>query len=85
MSPSSAYQPKELPYLVDRPGLRDFAYSWFHNIGGKYIRFDLIKVFRARPGKHGHDEPILDEDTWANVDRATPMLDRIFATWLGKP
>ena len=72
-------------HLVERPGLRDFAYGWFHNIGGHYIRFDLIKVFRGRPGEHGHDEPILDEDTWAAVDQATPMLDRIFAPWLQKP
>jgi hypothetical protein len=71
-------------HLLDRAGLHDFAYGWFHNIGGKYIRFDLIKVFGGRPGAHGHEEPILDDDRWAAVDRATPMLDRVFAKWVGK-
>jgi hypothetical protein len=61
-------------HLVNRPGLRDFAFGWFHNIGvgGKYITSELIKVFGKYRHPHDYDEPNLTEDTWANVDRASP-------------
>jgi hypothetical protein len=69
-------------HLKDMPGLRDFAYGWFHNIEHGYIVADLIAVFGARQGKHGHDEPVLDDDDWAAVDRAAPALDTRFAAWV---
>jgi hypothetical protein len=69
-------------HLKDAPGLRDFAYGWFHNMDHGYIVADLIAVFGARQGKHGHNEPVLDDDDWNAVDRATPLLDTRFAAWL---
>lgn len=69
-------------HLVPVPGLRDFAYGWFHNIGGSYIRDDLVSVFGAREGPHGHDEPVLDDDTWDAVSRAIPTLNRRFIAWV---
>ncbi|MCP3059570.1 hypothetical protein LXT21_12360 [Myxococcus sp. K38C18041901] len=69
-------------HLVDAPGLRRFAHGWFHNMGGSFIRDDLGKVFGMRQGPHGHDEPVLDDDAWAAVDRATPVLDARFAQWV---
>jgi hypothetical protein len=69
-------------HLKDVPGLRDFAHAWFHNIEVGYIVFDLIGVFGARPGPHGHDEPVLDDDDWAAVDRAAKPLDARFAQFL---
>jgi hypothetical protein len=68
-------------HLVDRPGLWDFVYGWFHNIGDRYIRDDLMSVFGSRTGKHGHDEPVLDQATWEAVDRAAPALDDVFSKW----
>jgi hypothetical protein len=75
-------------HLVDREGLRDFAYAWFHNMrpaGGPeriYIRDDLVSVCGSRVGTHGHDEPILDDVTWDAIDRAAPRLADRFARWL---
>jgi hypothetical protein len=69
-------------HLKDEPGLRDFAHGWFHNIDHGYVIFDLIKVFGHRPGPHGHDEPILDDDDPKAVDKATPALDKRFARWV---
>ncbi len=71
-------------HLVSLPGLGRFAFGWFHNIGGKYIRDDLVAVFGGREGKHGHEEPVLDDDTWDAVDKATERLDAVFAEWLGQ-
>jgi hypothetical protein len=68
-------------HLKDLPGLRPFAYEWMHNIDGKYIRDDLVSVFGSREGSHGHAEPVLDDDDWPAVDRATPVLDRRFSEW----
>lgn len=68
-------------HLKDLPGLRHFAFEWTHNIGGKFIRDDLVGVFGSRLGPHGHAEAVLDGDDWAAVDRATPVLDRRFADW----
>jgi hypothetical protein len=69
-------------HLIDRPGLRRFAYQWFHNIGGVFIRDDLVAVFGGRKGPYGHEEPVLDADDAAAVKRATPKLDATFAPWL---
>jgi hypothetical protein len=69
-------------HLKDRPGLRNFAYDWFHNFGKYYIGRDLIKVFGKRTGEYGHDEPRLDDDDWQAVDRATLTLDKRFAKWV---
>ncbi len=71
-------------HLKDEPDLRNFAFGWFHNIGGSYIRDDLVTVFGARKGPYGHDEPVLDDDNWSVVDRATPTLDRRFGQWVKK-
>ena len=71
-------------HLKDEPDLRDFAFGWFHNIGGFYIRDDLVTVFGARKGPYGHDEPVLDDDNWSAVDRATPTLDQRFGQWVKK-
>jgi hypothetical protein len=70
-------------HLRDEPGLRDFAFGWFHNVGkAGYITKSLNAVFGARSGPYGHDEPILDEDDWPAVDKATPALDEVFARWV---
>jgi hypothetical protein len=72
-------------HLVDRPGLRDFAYGWFHNIGKQgYIRDTFVQAFGGRMGKHGHEEAVLDDESWAAVDKASPPLDRTFARWVGR-
>jgi len=71
-------------HLKDVPGLRQFAYQWFHNIGGRYIPDDLVAVFGARKGKTGHDEPVLDDDNWQAVDKVAPALDKRFAQWVTK-
>ncbi len=69
-------------HLKALPGLGVFAFGWFHNQGGNYIRDDLVAVFGGRVGEHGHNEPILDDDTWEAVDMATAKLDGVFANWL---
>lgn len=69
-------------FLVDKPGLRLFAYSWFKNIGKVWIVKDLIKVFGKRVGEYGHDEPKLDDDSWAAVDKASKTLDERFKSFL---
>jgi hypothetical protein len=68
-------------HLKDLPGFRDFAYGWTHNIGGMFIRDDLVGVFGSRMGPYGHAEAVLDDDDWQAVDKATPVLDRRFAEW----
>jgi len=35
-----------------------------------------------REGPYGHDEPVLDDDDWKAVDRATTALDKRFARWV---
>jgi hypothetical protein len=69
-------------HLKDLPGLRNFAYEWMHNFGGKFIRDDLINVFGSRAGAFGIKEAAVDDDDWPTVDKATPALDRRFAEWL---
>jgi len=71
-------------HLRDEPGLRDHAYNWFNNMEGIYIDEDLIAVFGAREGPYGPDRPLLDDDDWPAVDKATPTLDRRFAQWVRK-
>lgn len=69
-------------HLVDEPGLRRFAYAWFHNIEVGFIRDDFVSVFGSRDGPYGHKEPVLDDDDAAAVEKATPKLDEVFAPWL---
>ncbi|WP_158621732.1 hypothetical protein [Corallococcus aberystwythensis] len=71
-------------HLRDAPGLREMAWRWFHNMNDLWITADLKKTFGKRKGAHGHDEPKLDDDTWDAVDKAAPLLDKRFATWLAK-
>ena len=62
-------------HLKDEPGLRRFAFQWFHNIGGVYIRDDLVAIFGARKGEYGHDEAVLDDDDWSAVKKALPTRE----------
>lgn len=86
--PGSALVDAALPrglwddHLVDKPGLRLFAYEYFHNMGKHWIDRDFCKVFGKRKGPHGHDEPKLDDDEWDKVDKATPLLDKQLAAFL---
>jgi hypothetical protein len=68
-------------HLRDLPGFRHFAFEWMHNIGGKFIRDDLVSVFGSREGPYGHAEAVLDNDDWQAVDKAIPVLDHRFAEW----
>jgi hypothetical protein len=71
-------------HLADKPGLRQFAYRWFHRLGDVgYIRDDLVAVFGGRENRYGHQEPVIDDDDAAAVKKATPKLDAVFAPWLG--
>lgn len=71
-------------HLRDLPNLRMAAYEWFHNVGERgYITKDLCKVFGARTGAHGHDEPKIDDDSWEAVGKATKLFDTVFAAWVG--
>ncbi|PTL75758.1 hypothetical protein [Vitiosangium sp. GDMCC 1.1324] len=71
-------------HLRDAPGLRTLAYRWFHNMNGLWMTADLKEMLGKRAGPFGHDEPVLDEDTWDAVDKAAPLLDKRFAAWLPK-
>jgi hypothetical protein len=37
---------------------------------------DLIRIFGSRRGPFGHDDPTVDNDSWANVDQAAPAFER---------
>lgn len=69
-------------HLVDKPGLRQFAFRWFHNLDDLWITRDLIAVFGERTDQYSHKEPVLDDDDAAAVKKATPKLDAVFAPWL---
>lgn len=69
-------------HLKDEPGLRAFALGWFHNTGVAFIRDDLVQVFGGRKNSYGHQEPALDDDDWANVEKAAATLDARFASWV---
>lgn len=69
-------------HLKDLPELRATAYLWFHNMKNMWITKDLKAVFGKREGKHGHDEPKLDDDSWPNVDKAAKAFEKQFAAWL---
>jgi hypothetical protein len=71
-------------HFRDIPGFRDFTHGYFHNMGKKFIRDDLVEVFGSREGPYGHAEPILDDDDWSLVDRATPAFDRRFADFISR-
>jgi hypothetical protein len=47
-----------------------------------HLRDDLVSVFGARANAHGHQEPAIDDDDWATVDRAAPAIDAQFAAFL---
>jgi hypothetical protein len=68
-------------HLLDKDGLRDFAHHWFYNFGS-WIVTDFKKVFGPRAGEYGHDEPILDLDSWDAVDKAAKVLKKRFKQWL---
>jgi hypothetical protein len=68
-------------HLLDKDGLRDFAQHWFNNFGS-WIVTDFKKVFGARAGEYGHDEPILDLDSWDAADKAAKILKKRFKQWL---
>jgi hypothetical protein len=68
-------------HLLDGDGLRDFAHHWFYNFGS-WIVTDFKKVFGARAGQYGHDEPSLDLDSWEAVDKAAKVLKKRFRQWL---
>jgi hypothetical protein len=68
-------------HLLDKDGLRDFAHHWFYNFGS-WIVTDFKKVFGARAGEYGHDEPVLDLDSWDAVDKAAKVLKKRFKQWL---
>jgi predicted DNA-binding WGR domain protein len=78
-------------HLRDDRALRAFARHWFLNLGQfepkkqwKWITTDLIKVFGKRVGPHDHDEPKVDEASWAAVDKAAPIFAERFEPWLNK-
>jgi hypothetical protein len=68
-------------HLLDKDGLRHFAQQWFNNFGS-WIVTDFKEVFGARAGEYGHDEPILDLDSWEMVDKAAKVLKKRFRQWL---
>jgi hypothetical protein len=68
-------------HLLDKDGLRHFAQQWFNNFGS-WIVTDFKEVFGARAGEYGHDEPILDLDSWDAVDKAAKVLKKRFKPWL---
>lgn len=61
-------------HLKNDAKLRITAYRWFHNMNDLWITKDLIGVCGKRKGPHGHDEPKLDEATWAAVDKASKVF-----------
>jgi hypothetical protein len=70
-------------HLLDRPGLRNAAFRYFHNVGkGGWITRDLIKAFGGRKGPHGHDAPRLDADDAEALKKAQKILDERFAVWV---
>jgi hypothetical protein len=68
-------------HLLDKDGLRYFAQQWFYNFGS-WIVTDFKEVFGARVGRYGHDEPVLDLDSWEMVDKAAKVLKQRFGLWL---
>jgi hypothetical protein len=68
-------------HLLDKDGLRHFAQQWFNNFGS-WIVTDFKEVFGARAGAYGHDEPVLDSDSWEAVDKAAKVLKKRFRQWL---
>lgn len=71
-------------HLRDEPALQSLLWRWFHHLNDQWIVKDLIKVFGKRKTESGHDAPKLDDDTWAAVDKAAPLLDKRFAAFIQK-
>lgn len=69
-------------HLLDRPGLRDFAYDWFHNMNKRYIVDDFVKVFGKGEDSHGHVAAALTDDTAAALAQMSPRLDERFKDWI---
>jgi len=69
-------------HLIDNKELQMKAYLYFHNMKGLWITADLKTLFGKREGPHGHDEPKLDEDTWAAVDKAAKIFRGHFGEWI---
>jgi hypothetical protein len=68
-------------HLVPNEAVRSVASGLFYGVMGLSLDGDLIALFGERTNEHGHSEPVLDDDAWDAVDRATPLLDQRFATW----
>lgn len=68
-------------HLCNEPCLRNFAYRYFHNMGGLWITADLKEMFGKREGPYGHDEPVLDDDAPAIFDRVFAMFEQRFKEW----
>ncbi len=69
-------------HLKDLPGLRDFVYEWLHNLNDSYITFDLATVFKGQRGEYGHREPVIEDDDWKAVQKATKAFDKRFSQWV---
>jgi len=69
-------------HLLDRPGLRDFAYDWFHSTNKRYIVDDFVKVFGKGEDLHGHTAAALTDDSAAALAQMAPTLDERFKDWL---
>jgi len=63
-------------------GLRDRLWHYF--AGEPTHDGDLRKLFGSVEGPHGHPKAKLPTDSWDAVDKATPRLDEVFATWIEK-
>ncbi|MDM5180800.1 hypothetical protein PO883_26810 [Massilia sp. DJPM01] len=68
-------------HLADEPGLRQFAYVYFHNMDGIWINADLKTMFGKRQGQYGHDEPVLDDDPAEICDALFAVFSTQFAGW----
>ncbi|MCA9664030.1 MAG: hypothetical protein KC503_00535 [Myxococcales bacterium] len=66
----------------DAIGLRAQLYRYCHNIGGEWIKKDLIALFGGREGPYGHQEPDLDDDGAEAVAKASARFDEQFKRWL---
>ncbi|RSZ55320.1 hypothetical protein HF313_06425 [Massilia atriviolacea] len=68
-------------HLVNAPGLRQFAHTYFHHFDGIWLNTDLKTMFGKREGRYGHDEPLLDDDPATIYDALFAVVDQQFADW----